>query len=123
VHDASLTVEATRGTHTISLADFLVGPAPGGIIVEVSVATAGATGQARVGRTPLDTAIVAALARRDEGSAVRLALTGIAPTPSLADPDKLDTLAPPGDFRGSSDYRKEIGAILARRALAELEGA
>jgi hypothetical protein len=34
---------------------------------------------------------------------------------------KLDTLDPPGDFRGSSDYRKEIAAILARRALAELE--
>jgi CO/xanthine dehydrogenase FAD-binding subunit len=121
VHDASLTVETTTGTQTISLADFLAGPAPGGIIVDVSVATGGATSQARVGRTPLDTAIVAALARRDEGGAVRLALTGIAPTPSLADPDKLDTLAPPGDFRGSSDYRKEIAAILARRAIEQLE--
>jgi probable selenate reductase FAD-binding subunit len=121
VHDSSLTVETLSGTQTISLADFLAGPAPSGIIVEVTVETGGATGQARVGRTPLDTAIVAALARRDESGTLRLALTGVAPTPSLIDPAKLDTLAPPGDFRGSSDYRKEIAAILARRALAELE--
>jgi CO/xanthine dehydrogenase FAD-binding subunit len=121
VHDASLTVEATRGAQIISLADFLAGPAPSGIIAEVTVETGGVTGQARVGRTPLDTAIVAALARRDEGGAVRLALTGAGTTPSLVDPDKLDTLTPPGDFRGSSDYRKEIAAILSRRALAELE--
>jgi CO/xanthine dehydrogenase FAD-binding subunit len=124
VHDASLTVETTTGAQTISLADFLaesVEPRQPGIIVEVSIASGGATGQARVGRTPLDTAIVAALARRDESGAVRLALTGVAPTPSLVDPDKLDSLTPPGDFRGSSDYRKEMATILARRALEQLE--
>jgi aerobic carbon-monoxide dehydrogenase medium subunit len=122
VHDGRLTVETTAGAQAISLADFLAGPVPSGIIVEVSIASGGATGQARVGRTPLDTAIVAALARRDASGAVRLALTGAGSTPCLVDPEAIDALDPPGDFRGGSDYRKEIAAILARRALEQLEG-
>ena len=69
----------------------------------------------------MDTAIVAAHARRDDDGTLRLALTGVGTTPSLVAPDDLDALDPPGDFRGSSEYRKEMAGILARRALAQLE--
>ncbi len=120
-HDAALTIAGTAGTQTISLQDFLAGPAPAGIIVEVAIAAGGATGQARVGRTPLDTAIVAALARRDDDGQLWLALTGVAAAPTLVEPGELDALDPPGDFRGSSQYRKEMAAILTRRALEQLE--
>lgn len=122
VHDGALTLETTAGTQTVSLADFLAQEdRPAGIITAVTIATGGKTGQARVGRTPLDTAIVAAYARRDESGTLRLALTGVGTTPSLVAPDEIDTLDPPGDFRGSSEYRQEVAAILSRRALAQLE--
>ncbi|MDT8306173.1 MAG: FAD binding domain-containing protein [Anaerolineae bacterium] len=122
VHDAALTIETTAGAQTLSLADFLgQEDTPAGIIAGITIATGGRTGHARVARTPLDTAIVAAHARRDANGTVRLALTGVGTTPSLIDPGELDALDPPGDFRGSSDYRKEMAAILARRALAQLD--
>lgn len=121
VHDAALTVETVSGTQTLSLADFLAQTdRQPGIITAVTIATGGKTGHARVARTPLDTAIVAAHARRDNDGTLRLALTGVGTTPSLVAPGAIDTLAPPGDFRGSSEYRQEMATILARRALAQL---
>lgn len=126
VHDAVLTLETPAGTHTLNLSDYLAeiaGLVQNAIVVEVTVATDGQTGQARVARTPLDTAIVAALARRDEQGKLRLALTGVAATPRLVPPDEVDTLDPPGDFRGSAAYRREMAAILSRRALAQLDEA
>ncbi len=126
VHDAVVTLETPAGTHTLSLADYLgemAGSLQNAIIVEMTVATGGQTGHARVGRTPLDTAIVAAHARRDEQGELRLALTGVAATPRLLAPDEIDALDPPGDFRGSAAYRREMAAILSRRALAQLDEA
>lgn len=121
VHDAALAIETTAGAQTLSLADFLAQTdRPVGIITTVTVATGGKSGHARAARTPLDTAIVAAHARRDDDGTLRLALTGVG-TPSLVAPDDLDALDPPGDFRGSSRYRKEMAGVLARRALAQLE--
>jgi CO/xanthine dehydrogenase FAD-binding subunit len=124
VHDAVVTLETPAGTHTLALADYLAemaGQLQNAIIVEVTVAAGGKTGHARVARTPLDTAIVAALARRDGEGEVRLALTGVAPTPLLVAPEGVATLDPPGDFRGSGAYRQEMAAILSRRALAQLD--
>ncbi len=93
---------------------------PGGIITEVSVATDGSGTIAVTGRTPADVPIVAAVARRTT-SQLRLALTGVAATPLLVDPeDPTADLTPPSDFRGSSEYRLHLAATLAARAMEVL---
>lgn len=95
------------------------GLAPGALIVNVTVAADGPTAIAATGRTPEDSPIVAALARR-AGDGVRLALCGVAPTPILVDPTELDRLDPPGDFRGTSDYRRHLADVLTARVIGEL---
>jgi CO/xanthine dehydrogenase FAD-binding subunit len=124
VQDAVVTLETPDGRHTLTLGDYLseiAGELQTAIITQVTVATGGQTGQARVARTPLDTAIVAALARRDEQGELWLALTGVAATPVLVAPEDVETLDPPGDFRGSKAYRQEMATILSHRALAQLD--
>ena len=78
-----------------------------------------ATGVATA-RTPADTPIVAALGRRTDEGALRLALTGVAATPVLVDADHLDALDPPGDFRGTPAYRRHLAAVLTARVAEEL---
>jgi probable selenate reductase FAD-binding subunit len=91
------------------------------IITSVVMATGGAAQAARTGRTQADRPIVAAVARQAGGT--WLALSGVAATPVLtraagADlPGWLDRLDPPGDFRGSAEYRRALAATLARRVL------
>lgn len=96
-----------------------------------------------VGRTPRDQPIVCAVARLEMahgiGSNVRLALGGGADLPVRAlDAERLlerkelspqriheaaqkasQDLTPPGDFRGSSEYRRAMANVLARRALSQ----
>ena len=52
----------------------------------------------------------------------RVALTGVAATPVLVDPSALDSLDPPGDFRGSPEYRREVAGVLTKRVIAQLGG-
>jgi CO/xanthine dehydrogenase FAD-binding subunit len=56
---------------------------------------------------------VAAVARRDSNGALLLAFSGVASVPVLM--DDLETLAPPSDFRGSSEYRKAMAKSLDAR--------
>jgi len=94
-----------------------------------------------VGRTPSDRPIVCAVARMELASGmasnVRLALGGVAAVPVRANdaeqllerkslsPERMEAaaqavaarLAPPGDFLGSAEYRREMAIVLARRAL------
>ena len=91
------------------------------IITSVSVTVGGETASARTGRTPADTSIVAAAGRIVPGG-LRVALTGVAATPILVDPDELSSLDPPADFRGSSEYRRELAEVLKNRVIAELGG-
>lgn len=101
-----------------------------------------------VARTPSDAPIVLAVAALSVGApgtndgrctAARLVLGGVAPTPlrvpvveaaltgQLLTPDIIaDATAqlaplvhPAGDFRGSSEYRREMAVVLARRALSQ----
>ena len=52
-----------------------------------------------------------------------MAVTGVAPTPVLVDPENPTvSLQPPGDFRGDSEYRMHLVKILASRALDLLNG-
>ncbi len=116
VHDAQVYI---HGAQPRALSGWLEQQAPG-IITSVSVNVAGSGAVAATGRTPGDVPIVAAvtLAR---GAEVTLALTGVATTPVLADPaDPAAGLLPPGDFRGTSDYRKHLATTLARRAVSEV---
>ncbi|MBN1955702.1 MAG: FAD binding domain-containing protein [Anaerolineae bacterium] len=118
----------------------------GGLISELSIPRPAETagwGMAHVGRTPRDRPIVFAVGRvvMTEGRCreVRLALSGVARRPvrlgqaeqhlcgAEPTPQRLEqaagiaaaALAPPADFRGSSEYRREMAAVLARRALAQ----
>jgi len=101
--------------------DLVVATADGLFVTAVEIATDGACAWARTARTPADRPIVAAFVRRRPDGETRLALTGVAPRPVLVDPDELDELEPPGDFRGSSAYRRALAATLSARALEEVE--
>jgi len=123
VHDAEV---AFADGHVEPLGDVLRASAGGqadrtgpGLIVSIEIATGGDTATAGTGRTPADTPIVAAVARRhDDGQ--RLALCGVADVPVLVEADDLAALDPPTDFRGSSAYRRELAGVLSRRVIAEL---
>ena len=118
VHDARVTIVDTAGATETDLADVLQSGPGGGIISEVSIETGGVTAAARTGRTPGDTPIVAAVARRGRDGFVRLAASGVAATPVLVqDHEALD---PAGDFRGSSGYRRHLASVLAGRVLTEV---
>ncbi|HSM55675.1 MAG TPA: FAD binding domain-containing protein [Candidatus Sulfomarinibacteraceae bacterium] len=126
VHQAQVTVANDDGERQMSLSEFLSDTTKalnGGLLTSVSLVKTGTAARARVARTPADAPIVAAAGRRDTGGALYLALCGVASTPILADPDDLDTLTPPADFRGSSEYRREMAKVLAERVLREVREA
>jgi CO/xanthine dehydrogenase FAD-binding subunit len=117
VHDTS--VHFTEG-RTVPLESVLSnGLADGDLVLSVDVHGLGRTALAQTGRTPSDDPIVAAVARSTD-SGIRLAICGVGPTPQLVDPDDLDRLDPPGDFRGSSAYRRHLAQVLSARILQEL---
>lgn len=123
VFEAEVTVQNLAGRRTLALADFLADvPAAlaGGILTAVSVATTGTAAAERVARTPADKPIVAAVGRKTPEGRLLLALCGVAKTPVLVAPDRLNELQPPADFRGSSEYRREMAVLLSQRVLAQL---
>lgn len=116
VHKATVRLEAKSDTSVIPLAELLAEPGrlTGKIISSIEIELGGQGAVARVARMPADRAIVAAVARRDPQGTVLVAFSGVAGAPVLADdPDRLE---PPGDFRGSSEYRKAMARILGNRA-------
>lgn len=121
--DAQVEIQTVNGAKTIPLSDFLANISSwldGGLLTAVTVATTGLTAADRVARTPADKPIVAAVARRDDGGEIWLAISGVGPFPILLDPSELPYLTPPGDFRGSSEYRKEMANTLAERVLRQI---
>ena len=88
------------------------------IVTAVTIETTGSSVVARAGRTRADRAIVAAAARIGADGERRLALSGMAATPLLV--EGTDELDPPGDFRGSSEYRRALAEVLVARAVEEL---
>ncbi len=122
-HDAVVRITGPGGTSEVTLPQLLARrpAAVGGIITAVTIATAGRSCAARTGRTRADRPIVAAVARITPDGRRQVALTGVAATPVLIGvPDlagAMGRLDPPGDFRGSVEYRRSLAAILTARAL------
>lgn len=124
VYEAAVTIARPDGATEIPLKGLLGDPGllAAGIITTVSIAADGETASARTGRTPADTSIVAAVGRIVPGGLL-VAVTGVAPTPILVEPGDPSSIDPPGDFRGSSEYRKELAAVLVGRVVARLGSA
>ncbi|HXY43025.1 MAG TPA: FAD binding domain-containing protein [Acidimicrobiales bacterium] len=116
VYRATVSLVARYGTSETALADLLTRPSrlAGRIITAVEIETSGRAAVKRVARTPADRAIVAAVARRDPQGTLLVAFSGVARVPVLVDDP--ETLEPPGDFRGSSEYRKAMAEVLGTRA-------
>ncbi|MGQ9910030.1 MAG: FAD binding domain-containing protein [Candidatus Flexifilum sp.] len=121
VCDAAVTVQSLAGAREAALSDYLAERGDG-LPTELRLRVDGAFAEARVGRTPGDRPIVAAAARRAADGTIRLALCGVAPTPVRVEPGAVEALDPPGDFRGSSTYRKEMAALLSQRVLSQVGG-
>lgn len=117
VHDATVAIGRRDGRHTFALAAVLadIGLLRGAIITAVTVRAGGVSAWARTARTGADRAIVAAVARRADDGRVVVAVTGVAHSPILV-PD-VGLLDPPSDFRGSSEYRRRLAAVLVARAM------
>lgn len=146
--DATVTVQKGEGQRrSLPVHEFVAAGARalqrGEVLLEVSFASSPSfSALARVGRTPRDHAIVAAVAVIEaENGAIRragLALAGANPLPvRLMDVEKLlagktasaalldqaaamaeKQAAPQDDYRGSAEYRRAMAAVLVRRALA-----
>lgn len=121
-YDAVVSVVHSIGSESIPLEELLedrdrLGL---GIITAVTIAVGGDAASERTARTPADRPIVMAIGHRGADGSLRLAMTGVAGTPVLVDRDDLGSLQPPGDFRGSSDYRRQLAAVLTGRVLARL---
>ncbi len=119
VFEAVVTLRSAAGGRETPLAGFR--PAPGELITAVTIQTGGTAAAERVARTPADSPIVAVLGRRDPAGRLHLAFCGMGERPLLAAPEAIDRLDPPGDFRGSSGYRRQMAIVLSRRVLDALE--
>jgi len=128
---AQVTVQRGAAPQGARLRDYKSSPT--GLLVEVAVdvTALSAAALARVARTPLDQAIVAA-AGAVVGQRARVAVAGASPQPFVVETavddapaaviERLVTTvtsqaAPVADYRGSADYRRKIAGVLARRAL------
>lgn len=123
-HDAVVSIADRGGTARSELAEFLAGGPldRARIITDVTVCTCGAASAARTARTRADRPIVAAVARITATGERRLALAGVAATPVMAGERAgwADDLDPPGDFRGSGEYRRALAVVLASRAMGAI---
>ena len=118
VHDARVELVGPSGYGKLPLTDLLkAGVAAGHVVTAVELDPSGDCVRQSTARTPSDTPIVSATAR-NAADGVRLALTGMADHPVLADAlDPTTGLEPISDFRGSADYRRTLAEVLAKRAV------
>jgi probable selenate reductase FAD-binding subunit len=126
--DAEVMLALPDGQQKVGLDDLLADHQSlrGAIVTRVCIPGDGILAAVRTGRTSADRPIVCAVARRATGG-LRLALSGVAARPVVSQTalirsgpyaaDWAARLDPPGDFRGSSAYRRALAVTLARRAV------
>jgi CO/xanthine dehydrogenase FAD-binding subunit len=120
---ATATIASSEGEQDVAVANVLADRSVlvGSIIVAVSIdVDVTAAASAGTARTPADTPIVL-VAGCDRGGAITLAATGVAKTPVRIDLNALDALDPPGDFRGSPEYRRHLAGTLGARVVASMQ--
>jgi len=124
VFDATVGVAGIDGVSTVPLGDVLDDPelVAGSIITDIALPAGGRAAADRTGRTPADRPIVMVAGRVDDAGVLHLVATGVAANPTRIDLDALDELDPPGDFRGSSSYRRHLAGVLGARVVAALRG-
>jgi CO/xanthine dehydrogenase FAD-binding subunit len=123
VFDAVVTVATANGSERHDLAALLSGGIPPGtLITSVRMSWEGDAASQAAARTPADRPIVAVVGRRDDEGTTQIAVTGVAATPVLIDPEHMGALDPPGDFRGSPEYRRHLATVLTARVMAALNG-
>ena len=122
VHEAVVTVASRKASTDMALPDYFSSlPRPRAeIVTAVSFRLGGRTATARTARTRADRPIVAAAARVAPDDSRIVALSGVAATPVVVDPGHLAGLDPPGDFRGSGEYRAALAEVLSARVLEEV---
>jgi probable selenate reductase FAD-binding subunit len=116
----------------ISLESYLLpDQQPLGLITDINLAWGEGKGALhRVARTPADAPIVAVAGWRPRGDNLRLAAVGITPRPLRLPNVRDDSLnyvilniqnmvSHPGDFRGSTEYRREMVGVLAKRVISD----
>jgi len=113
--DTEVELRSSAGSRTVGLEALLADCEllRGTLITSVTVHADGVLAADHTGRTPGDTAIVSAVARRSPAGAVAVAASGVAATPVRV--TNLASLTPPADFRGSTEYRKHLAAVLVAR--------
>ena len=119
-HDPIVEIHGPEGRRELPLPQLWIEPfhLDGRLITGVSIATDGTSRADRTARTPADRPIVAVVGRRGVDGRLRLACSGVAAHPVLVD-DPM-TLRPPADFRGSSEYRRQLAITLSRRVAEAL---
>ncbi len=123
-YGAVATLATTNGEEQMPIGDLLQNRTAlaGNIITAVEIDVTGSGAAAGTARTPADTPIVLVAGRRDEAGEISLAATGVAATPITIDLDHVSDLDPPGDFRGTPEYRRHLVTVLGARVMADLEG-
>jgi len=120
VHEAVVFVARPEGSETMALEVLLtrLPLASHEIVTALVIDTGGRASVARTARTSADKPIVVAAARVGTDGRRWVALAGVASTPVLVE----DTggLDPPGDFRGSGEYRRALAKVLVSRAIEEV---
>lgn len=127
--DAKLEINVNRQASTVNCGEYLL-TRPNGLITSIIVPLNVKTGFEFVSKTPADKPVVcAALAQWNSGR-TRLSLGGYGKTPLLAmdgtESDGLDTAAKnayheANDEWASAEYRMDVAATLAKRALESLK--
>jgi CO/xanthine dehydrogenase FAD-binding subunit len=120
VHEAEIQFQELNGIHLMALKEFSPTLLKNGLLTGITIRTGGRSAFERVARTPADKPIVSVIGRKDDSGSIHIACCGVAKKPVLVDPDRIDALQPPSDFRGSGSYRREMAETLIGRVINQL---
>ncbi len=122
VYEATINWLSISGKKEVRLSEFRQDMLHDGLVTSITIQKGGESAGERIARTPADKPIVSVVGRKDEMAVIRLAACGIADRPILFEPDQIEEMNPPGDFRGSSGYRRQMVGLLSQRVLTQLKG-